>query len=156
MIQPPEPKQVEPEDGNEESNAGRLDGVLYRSARKLLLAALDATPELAGLAQAVGTNTRRLNQAFRRCAGMTVFDFLREARMKEARRLLVETDLPVQSIALATGYGNPANFSTAFKERFGCPPTSLRHAGMPAHELARLAALAVVGLLRLGQGGRSD
>lgn len=103
--------------------------MLYRSARKLLLAALDVTPELAGLAQAVGTNTRRLNQAFRSCAGMTVFDFLREARMKEARRLLVETDLPVQSIAQATGYGNPANFSTAFKDRFGCPPTSLRHAG---------------------------
>ncbi|UTH75172.1 DNA-binding response regulator [Chromobacterium sp. IIBBL 290-4] len=129
MSQPPGPPLTEAAEKSEEPKAGGLDGVLYRSARKLLLAALDATPDLAGLAQTVGTNTRRLNQAFRRCAGMTVFDFLREARMKEARRLLVESDLPVQAIAQATGYGNQSNFSTAFKDRFGCPPTSLRRGG---------------------------
>lgn len=132
MSPPPEPRPAELRDTSEESeepSVGGLDGVLYRSVRKLLLAALDITPELAVLARTVGTNTHRLNQAFRRCVGMTVFDFLREARMKEARRLLVETDLPVQSIALATGYCNPGNFSTAFKDRFGCPPTSLRHGG---------------------------
>ncbi|WP_246174785.1 response regulator transcription factor [Pandoraea bronchicola] len=111
--------------------AHTLDAVLFRATRALLLDRLDATPELAGLASAVGTNTRRLNLAFRRCVGVTVFDFLREERMKEARRLLAETSLDVQDIAGAVGFGSAANFATAFRERFGMPPSGFRELGAP-------------------------
>ncbi|VVE58833.1 Response regulator PleD [Pandoraea iniqua] len=109
--------------------AHTLDAVLYRATRALLLSQLDVTPELAGLANAVGTNTRRLNLAFRRCVGVTVFDFLREERMKEARRLLAETSLDVQDIASAVGFASAANFATAFRERFGMPPSGFRERG---------------------------
>ncbi|MDR3399806.1 MAG: response regulator [Pandoraea sp.] len=109
--------------------AHTLDAVLFRATRALLLDRLDATPELAGLASAVGTNTRRLNLAFRRCVGVTVFDFLREERMKEARRLLSETSLDVQDIASAVGFASAANFATAFRERFGMPPSGFREQG---------------------------
>ncbi|MGC7405188.1 response regulator transcription factor [Pandoraea pneumonica] len=112
--------------------AHTLDAVLYRATRALLLGQLDVTPELAGLASAVGTNTRRLNLAFRRCVGVTVFDFLREERMKEARRLLAETSLDVQDIAAAVGFASAANFATAFRERFGMPPSGFRGRG-PYH-----------------------
>ncbi|MFJ2993071.1 DNA-binding response regulator [Pandoraea sp. NPDC087047] len=111
--------------------AHTLDAVLFRATRALLLDRLDATPELAGLASAVGTNTRRLNLAFRRCVGVTVFDFLREERMKEARRLLSETSLDVQDIAGAVGFASAANFATAFRERFGMPPSGFREQGTP-------------------------
>lgn len=106
-----------------------LDAVLFRATRALLLDQLGTTPELAGLASAVGTNTRRLNLAFRRCVGVTVFDFLREERMKEARRLLSETSLDVQDIASAVGFASAANFATAFRERFGMPPSGFREQG---------------------------
>ncbi|VVD80185.1 Response regulator PleD [Pandoraea soli] len=106
--------------------AHTLDAVLFRATRALLLDRLDTTPELTGLASAVGTNTRRLNLAFRRCVGVTVFDFLREERMKEARRLLSETSLDVQHIAAAVGFASAANFATAFRERFGMPPSGFR------------------------------
>ncbi|SAI24303.1 phosphate regulon two-component response regulator [Bordetella ansorpii] len=105
-----------------------LDGVLFRAARRMLSERLDYTPELDELAHAVGTNARRLNLAFRRCAGATVFEFLREERMREARRLLCETVLDVQAIAQSVGYGNRGNFSTAFRERFGMSPSALRQA----------------------------
>lgn len=115
------------EDGTSAAAAGSsLDGVLFRAARKLLRERLDHTPELVALAQALGTNARRLNQAFRRCAGTTVFEFLREERMREARRLLCETGLDIQAISQAVGFGNRGNFSTAFRERFGMAPTALR------------------------------
>lgn len=126
---PPEPR---PEEGVSAAAAGAsLDGVLFRAARKLLRERLDHTPELMPLAQALGTNARRLNQAFRRCAGTTVFEFLREERMREARRLLCETGLDIQAISQAVGYGNRGNFSTAFRERFGMPPTALRQESDP-------------------------
>ncbi len=106
--------------------AHTLDAVLFRATRALLLDRLDTTPELTGLASAVGTNTRRLNLAFRRCVGVTVFDFLREERMKEARRLLADTSLDVQEVASAVGFASAANFATAFRERFGMPPSAFR------------------------------
>ncbi|WP_186024098.1 response regulator transcription factor [Burkholderia gladioli] len=108
------------------SGANTLDVALFRAARKLLLIRLDDTPVLVRLARAVGTNAHRLNLAFRRCVGMTVFDFLREERMKEARRLLSETALDVQTIASSLGYGTRSNFSTAFRKHFGFAPRALR------------------------------
>ncbi len=103
-----------------------FDVVLFQAARRLMLEKLDQTLSLNALAAAVGTNARRLSTAFKNCVGVTVFDFLREERMKEARRLLSDTTLDIGAIALALGYSNTANFSTAFRERFGMPPSQFR------------------------------
>lgn len=99
---------------------------IFRAAQRLLLADLAETPELSDLARAVGTNTRNLNEAFRKYTGVTALNYLREARMKEAGRLLRETRLDVQTIAADLGYGIAANFSTAFRERFGMSPRHFR------------------------------
>lgn len=103
-----------------------LDEVLFASARQVLEERLDTPPSLAELAKAVGTNTRRLTEAFKRCSGCTVFDFLREERLKEGRRLLADTELEIQSVANLLGYTSAANFSTAFRERFGLTPSDYR------------------------------
>lgn len=92
-----------------------------------LIKDLAATPKLVELAHAVGTNPRRLNEEFRARLGFTVFGFLRESRMKEAYRLLMDTDLPIQQIGGRVGYPLPANFATAFRERFGVSPRHLRY-----------------------------
>lgn len=112
-----------------ENGPASLDEVLFGAARKQLLQELESTPSLAELAKAVGTNGKRLTEAFRRCTGTTVFDFLREERLKEGRRLLAETPLEIQSIALQLGYNSPANFATAFRKRFGLTPSDYRRQG---------------------------
>lgn len=103
-----------------------LDSLVFRAAQRLLHDDLAQPPDLASLAKAVGTNARRLNEAFRNCAGATVFEYLREARMEQARKLLRETGLAVQVIASDLGYDNPANFATAFRTRFGLSPRDYR------------------------------
>lgn len=103
-----------------------LQAVLFQSARKHLLMDLSVTPDLASLAAKVGTNTKRLNEAFRKCSGVTVFEFLREERMREAAELLRDTALEIQTIALSLGFSNGANFATAFRERFGLSPREYR------------------------------
>ena len=108
------------------SHAGNLDSILFQSARQVLLRALSHTPELQELAEAVGTNSKRLNEAFRQCVGVTVFEYLREERMKEACVLLSGTGLPIQAIALEVGFTSGANFSTAFRERYGLSPSQFR------------------------------
>ncbi|WEN42128.1 Response regulator PleD [Thauera sp. GDN1] len=118
---------TDPQSGNGQS-ASSVEHSVYRAAQRLLLADLAETPELSELARAVGTNTRNLNEAFRKFTGVTALNYLREVRMKEAGRLLRETGLDIQTIATDLGYGNAANFSTAFRERFGMPPRQFRNA----------------------------
>ncbi|CAN7471120.1 DNA-binding response regulator [Caballeronia sp. LjRoot34] len=114
------------EDAPLDAAADVLDTMLFRATRKLLLEHLHETPELAVLAESVGCHSRRLTLAFRRCVGVTMFDFLREERMKEARRLLSDTAVDVHTIATTLGFSSTGNFSTAFRERFGLSPSSLR------------------------------
>ncbi|WP_230391183.1 DNA-binding response regulator [Pseudomonas putida] len=107
-----------------------LDSILFQTARNFLVSNLSSSPELAELAARVGTNSKRLNEAFRQCVGVTVFEFLREERMKEACRLLSSTGLTAQAIGLEVGYTSGANFSTAFRERYGMTPNQYRQARM--------------------------
>ncbi len=127
VAQASEPARLAPPTVATES-VSHLDALVFRAAQQLLHEDLAQPPDLAGLAKAVGTNARRLNEAFRHCAGATVFEYLREARMEQARRLLRETTLAVQVIASDLGYDNPANFATAFRARFGLSPRDYRKA----------------------------
>lgn len=103
-----------------------LHNILFHSARVHLLRSLASPPTMKELEQLTGTNSKHLNHAFRECAGATVFEYLREERMKEARSLLQQTDLPIQDIAHQVGFTSSANFSTAFRERFGVTPRAFR------------------------------
>jgi len=59
--------------------------------------------------------------------GYTNFNaFLNHYRIEEARKRLVETSLPVLSIALDLGYGSIASFNRAFKDIVGITPTAYR------------------------------
>jgi transcriptional regulator GlxA family with amidase domain len=106
------------------------DATLFRNAQTIVRANLRNVPDLAALAAATGASPRRLTLAFRHCVGLTVSDYVREERLRKARRLLMESDHAVGAIAAAVGYNSAANFSTAFRERFGITPTGLRQAAL--------------------------
>jgi AraC-like DNA-binding protein len=63
---------------------------------------------------------------FREQTGMTVFAFIREARIARGVELLQQTDIDVQDIALLIGFHNAGNFATAFRERMGVTPSAYR------------------------------
>ena len=44
-------------------------------------------------------------------------------RLKEAARLLSEKQHTISEIAMLTGFTDPNNFSTTFKELYGMPPS---------------------------------
>jgi AraC-like DNA-binding protein len=94
-----------------------------RDARDRLVADLRSPPGLHALAVAVGLSPRRLNQGFRELYGTTVFDYLRDARLEAARRMLDEGfALPLKQLAWHIGYAQPTNFINAFRRRFGMSP----------------------------------
>ncbi|WP_202424386.1 response regulator transcription factor [Duganella levis] len=102
------------------------DEVVAMAAMRLINDNLGAPLTLAGIARALGTHEKRLSQAFRRHAGMTVFTYLGEARIRRGRQLLADTDLSVQQIAEQTGFSSAANFATAFREQAGATPSAYR------------------------------
>lgn len=99
---------------------------LVAAATGLLLNNISAPPSPEALAQKLGTNEKRLNDAFHEAFALPVFGWLREQRLHLARQLLSQTDTPIADIAAHCGYSTPANFATAFKDRFECTPRDFR------------------------------
>ena len=109
-----------------EGNLARRDAVLIQTATGYLRQHLGLPPSPEALAKILGTNEKRLNQAFQDGFAMPVFGWLREERLRQARDLLASTETPIGDIAEYLGYSSPANFAKAFRERFDCSPRELR------------------------------
>ena len=65
--------------------------------------------------------------AFKNVYGQSVYAYLKDCRIREARRLLRDTDLQIGDIAMKAGYLNPGKFSAAFKEICGITPRGYRN-----------------------------
>lgn len=90
-----------------------------------LVGHLQSPPTLAELARGAAMSETKLKGAFRVRFGTSVFAFLREARMVEARRLLRARSLNVTEIAQRVGYANPSKFAAAFRRQFGKSPSDV-------------------------------
>lgn len=55
------------------------------------------------------------------------FEYVQSLRMEHAKRLLADTVLPVQTIAMKSGYHSLSTFSRAFKRHNGVSATDYRH-----------------------------
>jgi transcriptional regulator GlxA family with amidase domain len=74
-------------------------------------------------------STRRLERLFARAFGMPPKRYYDLIRLHRARKLLVETDLPITEVALRCGYVSPTQFSARFRETFGLSPLRQRQEG---------------------------
>ncbi|MEM7370745.1 MAG: AraC family transcriptional regulator [Bacteroidota bacterium] len=96
------------------------------AVREYLLHNLDRPCTLMQLARQFGTNEYALKVGFKQIFGTTVFEYWNSAKMQQAKRWLLDEDLTVSQVADRIGYKNPQHFSTAFKKRFGYPPSTLK------------------------------
>jgi len=103
-----------------------LDRVIVTAAQRIIESDLANIPPLPTLAARVGTHKKRLARAFRAHTGRTVLEFAREERLLRAQHLLAQTRLSIEEVAHAIGFSGAANFTTAFRERFGSTPAAHR------------------------------
>ena len=73
-------------------------------------------------------STRTFMRRFRAGTGMTPQRWLSQQRITHARRLLESTDVPVERVAQATGFGTAANMRIHFQRTVGTAPTTYRRA----------------------------
>lgn len=116
---------------NESENGGnltRLNANERLTARyaSLLEREFGSTLNVTDYATALGVTPTHLTRACRASCGQTALDMIQTRRLYEARRLLIETDIPVQEIARNLGFSTPSYFSRAFSQQIGQPPSSYR------------------------------
>lgn len=83
---------------------------------------LGNTPSIAAIADSFGIGETTLRRAFKAEFGTTIFEYLRDQRLEAARVMLREKRLRISEIAFRVGYSDPANFTNAYKQRFGHAP----------------------------------
>ena len=99
-----------------------------QKARLFLEQHYDSPPTITALAREIGLNEAKLMHNFKQLFGQTIFDFTQNIKMDEAKRLLENTNKSITEIAFDVGYEYSSNFTTAFKRRFGVPPSVAREA----------------------------
>jgi DNA-binding response OmpR family regulator len=102
------------------------DEVLVNATKNLLTENLARPLSMSELVNQLGTNERWLNKVFRQYTDMTVFVWMREERLRQARRLLAETSLDIATIAEQLGFHSQSHFSNAFHDRTGVSPRDYR------------------------------
>ncbi|TMU56063.1 response regulator [Flagellimonas algicola] len=74
-------------------------------------------------AEQVGLSRMHLHRKLKALTGLSTTEFIRSQRLKLAAQLLEEGHSSIAEVAYATGFNQPAYFSTVFKQEFGHSPS---------------------------------
>ncbi|QTP58735.1 helix-turn-helix transcriptional regulator [Billgrantia antri] len=91
--------------------------------REQLQASPDQTYSLPALAELASMSPATLRRKFQAAYGCSVFDYLRERRLELARQMLLQGH-GVERASQFAGYKHANNFTAAFRQRYGYPPSS--------------------------------
>lgn len=69
-----------------------------------------------------------LSRRFRCLTGSTLTDYIIETRIRQAKKLLTHSDIPIQHISMNVGFENANYFSRVFKRQTGQSPGAFRRA----------------------------
>jgi AraC-like DNA-binding protein len=74
-------------------------------------------------------STRYVHKLFA-SSGTGVSEWIRDRRLAGATDELRRSGIAIAAVAERWGYRNPASFSRAYRERYGCAPSDVRRAGL--------------------------
>lgn len=83
---------------------------------------------IADLAAELHVSDRHLRRAVETEFGISPVELAQSHRLHLARRLLVDSDLPIAEVAFASGFSSLRRFNALFKERYGSTPGEFRTA----------------------------
>ena len=95
-------------------------------AREYLLQHAQNPPSLSELAKISGINEFKLKQGFKEVFDNTVFGYLSDYRLGQAKDLLLLEKKAIKDVAYELGYSSVQHFSTAFRKKYGVTPGKLK------------------------------
>jgi len=78
------------------------------------------------MADAFSMSPSNLSQYFKSRQGETVMEFVTQMKFNKAKELLLNTQMPLQDIAIEVGYYNVTSFIRRFKQQSGQTPNDYR------------------------------
>ncbi len=112
-------KQQEPRGKNGASH-------LVAASKEYILKNLDAKLTLGEIAWYAGKGEEHLARVFKRETGQSVFDYVREMRVNQAKTYLLDSSLSLTRIAGLCGFSSLSFFSRTFSELVGISPSAYR------------------------------
>lgn len=97
-----------------------------QEAREILIQHIDAPFSLRTLAHMVGTNEFNLKKQFKAAYGTTVYGYLNQYKMEQAKAMLLQGDSRVSEVSEKMGYKHATHFTSAFKKYFGYLPNKIK------------------------------
>jgi transcriptional regulator GlxA family with amidase domain len=105
---------------------GSLEGTRRWAAERL-----HEPLDVPALARHASVSPRTFARRFREETGTTPLQWLLNQRVQEARRLLEETDLPIDAVAWQAGFGTAASLRDHFRRITATTPTAYRRSFRP-------------------------
>lgn len=93
-----------------------------KKAKDIIISRMSEPPSLQDLANEIGLTLKKLKEGFKQIYGDTVYGFLFDYKMEQARRLLESNQYNVNEVGLKIGYSTSSHFIAAFKKKFATTP----------------------------------
>jgi transcriptional regulator GlxA family with amidase domain len=110
--------------GPESELAGKSEKL--KKIVELMADNLDEPFSAAQLAKAANLSVRQVERLFLRHLNVTPSRYYMRLRLERARELLRQTNMPILSVALATGFSSHSYFAQSYRLQFGRPPSEER------------------------------
>jgi len=111
---------------HQEDEKGKNDSHLISALHEYIHNNLDSDVSLVKLAELVYLNPAYLSRVYKSITDTNLSDYIYNARMDKAKRLLKESNLKVYEIAQAIGFESVAYFIRSFKKTTGMTPQEFR------------------------------
>ncbi|MGH1538961.1 MAG: AraC family transcriptional regulator [Arenicella sp.] len=105
---------------------GGLKSHLLKNVTDYMEDNFDQLVSLERLAGLCNMSLYHFSRLFKQSTGYAPRQYVLNIRIKRAKKMLQETELLIEQIALMVGYSNPNNFTRVFKQRTGFSPKDYR------------------------------
>ncbi len=115
----------EQKDPNEHADGGDKDKLVRMICDGINTSPAEI-PKLPELAREYGYSPDYLGRVFSAVTGLSLSDYICNARINQAKLLLSSTGAAIEEIALSLGFYDACYFSRQFKKKTGCTPSEYR------------------------------
>lgn len=96
-------------------------------AIQIMRGAVEQPLPIGEIAQQVGVSARQLERIFGKHLHTSPKKYMLDLRLERARYLLLQTEMSVIDVAIATGFESPSHFARVYRTAFGMPPNRQRN-----------------------------
>ena len=83
-------------------------------------------PKMGEVAKMLYLNENYFCTLIKEHIGETYKDYLKKLKLEHAKKLIINTDIPLTQISLECGYSSHSNFNRDFKKFFDISPSEMR------------------------------